>query len=157
MGLGRISCDRNNDELVATWGNLANRVLSFAYKHWEGVVPDAGRAAPARTKRSWPRSKPASRRSASSSTLCACELRLSEAMRLASEVNKYLDNAAPWFEIKTDHTAGRHDDLYRPALHRLAQDAVRALPALHQRAPAHLPGLHAAIIWRAITPRPVSD
>ena len=31
---------RNNDELVATWGNLANRVLSFAYKHWEGIVPD---------------------------------------------------------------------------------------------------------------------
>ena len=23
---------RNNDELVATWGNLANRVLSFAYQ-----------------------------------------------------------------------------------------------------------------------------
>ena len=30
---------RNNNELVATWGNLANRVLSFAYKHWEGHVP----------------------------------------------------------------------------------------------------------------------
>ena len=33
---------RNNDELVATWGNLANRVLSFAYKNWEGIVPDPG-------------------------------------------------------------------------------------------------------------------
>ena len=33
---------RNNDELVATWGNLANRVLSFAFRHWEGVVPDPG-------------------------------------------------------------------------------------------------------------------
>ncbi len=31
---------RNNNELVATWGNLANRVLSFCYKHWEGHVPD---------------------------------------------------------------------------------------------------------------------
>src|SRR5512145_394152 len=31
---------RNNNELVATWGNLANRVLSFAYRHWEGHVPD---------------------------------------------------------------------------------------------------------------------
>ena len=30
---------RNNDELVATWGNLANRVLAFCYKHWEGHVP----------------------------------------------------------------------------------------------------------------------
>ena len=33
---------RNNDELVATWGNLANRVLSFAYKNFEGKVPEPG-------------------------------------------------------------------------------------------------------------------
>jgi methionyl-tRNA synthetase len=33
---------RNNDELVATWGNLANRVLAFAYKNWQGQVPDPG-------------------------------------------------------------------------------------------------------------------
>src|SRR5512141_1781709 len=31
---------RNNGELVATWGNLANRVLAFCYKHWDGHVPD---------------------------------------------------------------------------------------------------------------------
>src|SRR5512138_2757572 len=31
---------RNNNELVATWGNLVNRVLSFAYKHWDGHLPD---------------------------------------------------------------------------------------------------------------------
>jgi len=37
---------RNNDELVATWGNLANRVLSFAYKHWDGRVPQAGELRP---------------------------------------------------------------------------------------------------------------
>ncbi len=30
---------RNNNELVATWGNLANRVLAFCYKNWEGFVP----------------------------------------------------------------------------------------------------------------------
>jgi len=33
---------RNNDELVAAWGNLANRVLSFAYKNWEGKIPEPG-------------------------------------------------------------------------------------------------------------------
>ena len=37
---------RNNDELVATWGNLANRVLAFTYKNWEGVVPDPGELTP---------------------------------------------------------------------------------------------------------------
>jgi len=30
---------RNNGELVATWGNLANRVLSFSFKQWEGHAP----------------------------------------------------------------------------------------------------------------------
>lgn len=33
---------RNNDELVAKWGNFVNRVLSFTYKHFEGAVPAAG-------------------------------------------------------------------------------------------------------------------
>jgi methionyl-tRNA synthetase len=33
---------RNNGELVAAWGNLANRVLSFTHKHWKGRVPDPG-------------------------------------------------------------------------------------------------------------------
>ena len=37
---------RNNDELVATWGNLANRVLSFTYKNWDGKVPDPGELTP---------------------------------------------------------------------------------------------------------------
>jgi len=37
---------RNNDELVATWGNLANRVLSFAYRNWDGCVPDPGELRP---------------------------------------------------------------------------------------------------------------
>ena len=30
---------------------------------------------------------------------------LQEAIRLASEVNKYLDSSAPWFQIKTDKEA----------------------------------------------------
>ncbi len=38
---------RNNDELVATWGNLVNRVLAFTYKHWEGILPDPGELRPA--------------------------------------------------------------------------------------------------------------
>ncbi len=33
---------RNNDELVATWGNLVNRVLSFTYRNFDRVVPTPG-------------------------------------------------------------------------------------------------------------------
>lgn len=92
---------RNNDELVATWGNLANRVLSFAYKHWDGHVPDPGelRAADLEIL-----DKIESGFQTAGAQLDAVHLRaaLNEVMRLASEVNKYLDDNAPWFEIKSD-------------------------------------------------------
>jgi len=92
---------RNNNELVATWGNLVNRVLAFTYKNWEGQIP-----------------QPESLRDSDLELLAtirngfgtvaekieAVELKaaLGEAMNLATEVNKYLDTHAPWFEIKTD-------------------------------------------------------
>ena len=92
---------RNNNELVATWGNLVNRVLSFAFKNWEGVIPEPGELREAdqtllTTIREGFDSVAAH--------LEAVKLRaaVQEAMRLAGEVNKYLDTAAPWFEIKED-------------------------------------------------------
>ncbi len=95
---------RNNDELVATWGNLANRVLSFAYKHWEGQVPEPGELTPDDLQIL---DTVEAGFQTVGDELEAVHLRaaLSEAMRLASEVNKYLDLSAPWFQIKTDKTA----------------------------------------------------
>jgi methionyl-tRNA synthetase len=96
---------RNNNELVATWGNLANRVLAFCYKNWDGYVPgDTG--------------EPMSLRPADLELLATIEngfntvgaeleavrLRsaLGEAMKLATVVNQYLDTNAPWSAIKVD-------------------------------------------------------
>lgn len=98
---------RNNDELVATWGNLANRVLAFAYKHWEGHVPEPGTLTDldkdllAQIDEGF---------KTVGDEIEAVHLRaaLGEAMRLATEVNKYLDQTAPWQAIKTDkEAAGR--------------------------------------------------
>lgn len=97
----------NNDELVATWGNLVNRVLSFAYKHWEGVVPDPGTLQKEDEELLRQIEKGFETVGAE---LDAVRLRsaLNETMRLASEVNKYLDQTAPWFTIKSDKAlAGR--------------------------------------------------
>ncbi len=96
--------NRNNNELVATWGNLANRVLSFAFKNWEGCVPDPGDLRPA--DQAILAAVEAGFRSVGEQ-LEAVRLRaaLAEAIRLATEVNKYLDTAAPWFEIKQDKAA----------------------------------------------------
>jgi methionyl-tRNA synthetase len=96
--------NRNNNELVATWGNLANRVLSFAYRNWEGQVPEPGELRPGDIE-------VLAAVEAGFATIGAhlesVHLRaaLFEAIRLASEVNRYLDKAAPWFEIKSDKTA----------------------------------------------------
>ncbi len=96
--------NRNNNELVATWGNLANRVLSFSYKHWDGEVPTPGELRPADREIIAAVEKGFE---TVGEHINAVHLRagLTEAMRLAAEVNKYLDQAAPWFEIKTDKSA----------------------------------------------------
>ncbi|MFN3307873.1 MAG: methionine--tRNA ligase, partial [Anaerolineales bacterium] len=95
---------RNNNELVATWGNLANRVLSFAFKHWDGRVPEPGEL---RAVDQELLEKVKLGFQSVSEHLEAVRLRaaLLEAMNLAGEVNKYLDVTGPWFEIKTDKEA----------------------------------------------------
>ena len=95
---------RNNDELVATWGNLANRVLGFANKHWEGRVPDPGEL----TERDQELLALVEAGFESvGKEMEAVRLRgaLAEAMRIASEVNRYLDQTAPWTAVKTDKAA----------------------------------------------------
>ncbi len=94
---------RNNNELVANWGNLANRVLSFCYKHWDGHVPpvDASTLRPADLELL------AVIEGGFSSVGALYEgvkLRaaLGETMKLASAVNQYLDAMAPWKQVKED-------------------------------------------------------
>jgi methionyl-tRNA synthetase len=94
---------RNNNELVATWGNLANRVLSFCYKHWEEHVPSVD----VTTLREADLNLLAAIENgfaAVGAELDAVHLRsaLSEAMKLATVVNQYLDVNAPWSAVKTD-------------------------------------------------------
>ena len=95
---------RNNNELVANWGNLANRVLSFAHKHWEGHIPTPGEL------REIDKEVIATVEAGFESVgkrLNDVRLRsaLQETLRLATEVNKYLDTAAPWSEVKVDKEA----------------------------------------------------
>ncbi len=95
---------KNNDGLVATWGNLANRVLSFTFKNWEGVIPEPGELTAADLELLDLVEKGFE---SVANELEAVRLRaaLTEVMRIASEVNRYLDQAAPWKTIKTDRQA----------------------------------------------------
>jgi|AMZC01.1.fsa_nt_AMZC01001135.1_10 methionyl-tRNA synthetase len=88
---------RNNTELLAAWGNLVNRVLKFAHKHFGGTVPNPG------TLRDIDREildKVEGGFETVGALLAAVRLRdaLSETMALAREVNGYLDRA-PWFKV----------------------------------------------------------
>ena len=92
---------RNNDELVATWGNLVNRVLTFAYKHFDHRIPTPGlmdRADVTLLAQIDSAFKPI----AESYELCRFRAALRDTMALARELNVYLDAKAPWFQIKRD-------------------------------------------------------
>jgi methionyl-tRNA synthetase len=104
--------ERNNNELVTTWGNLVNRMLSFAYKRFDGQVPEPGefddedRALLAKVEGGF---------ETVGALYDACKFRaaLGEAPALACEANGYtfatlsagLDRKAPWFQIKEDPAA----------------------------------------------------
>ena len=95
---------RNNNELVATWGNLVNRVLSFAHKQWEGKIPDPGDLRP-EDKAILEIIQKGFEKAGDLYNRVKLRAALTETMRLAGEVNKYFDDKAPWFEIKEDKEA----------------------------------------------------
>jgi methionyl-tRNA synthetase len=95
---------RNNNDLVATWGNLAHRIIPFAIKHWDGLVPDPGELRPA-DKEIIKVVEDGFQSVGEHLEAVHLRLALSEALRLASEVNKYQDATSPWFEIKADKNA----------------------------------------------------
>jgi methionyl-tRNA synthetase len=92
---------RVNDELVATWGNLVNRVLTIAARHFEGAVPEASRLADQDREVI----EAADRALASTGELIErVELRagLRAAMEGAAAVNAYLNATEPWRLVRED-------------------------------------------------------
>lgn len=92
---------RINDELVATWGNLVNRVVSMINRYFDGVVPEPstlGEADEAALA-----SRTATLREVTD-LLYAVKLRagVARAMTGAQEANAYLSDLAPWTTAKTD-------------------------------------------------------
>ena len=93
---------RNNDELVATYGNLVNRVLRFTYRNFDGQVPVD--AAPPEDAEITLLESARQAMADVDSSLYHTRFRagISRAFALAQESNRYLDSRAPWQSIKTD-------------------------------------------------------
>lgn len=116
--------ERINNELVANWGNLVNRVLSMTANNFEGMVPD----------REVDEKVVAGVDTAIEEVgefIERVELRagLRRAMEAASEVNAYLNATEPWKLIKTD----------REAAGRVLATALNAIAGLRVALAPYLP------------------
>jgi methionyl-tRNA synthetase len=101
---------RNNDELVATYGNLVNRVLTFVYRNFDGRIPQHGELdKPSQALIN----KAEDTLKGVGELLAACHFKqaIMLAMELAHTTNRYLDNKSPWKIIKEDKQAAA-DSLY---------------------------------------------
>jgi len=92
---------RNNDELVATWGNLAHRVLTFTYRRFEGRIPQPGEL-DAESRVLLEHAQTALDDVGKNIALCRFRAGLLAAMAFAQETNRYLDDKAPWKAIRDD-------------------------------------------------------
>ena len=90
---------RNNEELVATYGNLVNRVLSFTYRNFDGKIPTPGPLGEADQKM-LDVAREAMDSVGRSLEQCHFKAALGLAFGLAQETNRYLDAKAPWRAIK---------------------------------------------------------
>ena len=92
---------RNNDELVATYGNLVHRVLTMVNRNFDGVTPEPGESDAASAALL---EEARERFAQATSHLEAVRLRpaLNTAMGLAQAANRYLEQAAPWRAVRED-------------------------------------------------------
>jgi methionyl-tRNA synthetase len=91
---------RTNDELVANWGNLVNRALTSAHRHFgrvpePGELTDADRATIEEIEGGFESVGELIERA-------RFRAALAEAMRLASRVNQYVSDQAPWALVQAD-------------------------------------------------------
>jgi methionyl-tRNA synthetase len=95
---------RNNDELVANYGNVVHRSLTFLQSKFNGEVPqpeplrDSDRAMLAEIALAFEQV---------SQAIEACHMKdgLNAALSLARSANRYFDELAPWKQIKIDRAA----------------------------------------------------
>jgi methionyl-tRNA synthetase len=85
---------RNNDELVATWGNLVNRSVSFAARNI-GSIPEPGHLTDV-DRDILERSRQAFGQVGGALARSRFKAGVNEAMRTVAEANKYMSDQAPW-------------------------------------------------------------
>ena len=90
---------RNNDELVATYGNLVHRVLSMLNRNFDGILPEPGELDDVSQELLGEAQR---RFNEAGSYLESVRLRqaLQSSMALAQAANRYLDQKEPWRAVR---------------------------------------------------------
>jgi methionyl-tRNA synthetase len=89
----------NNNELVATYGNLVHRTLTFSYRNFKGTVPSAGEL-DEQDRKLLDVAEDTFNKVDEALGRCRFREALRFNMSLAQEANRYLDIQAPWKTIK---------------------------------------------------------
>ena len=95
---------RNNDELVATYGNLVHRVLTMVHRNFQAQVPQPGEL-DQEDQQLLARGEQTVEEVGGHLSRCHFRLGLSSAMGLAQAANRYLDSRAPWKSVRNDPAA----------------------------------------------------
>ena len=90
-----------NNELVANWGNLVNRALGFAFRRFEGAVPEPGEL-DATDEALLAEIRGGFESVGALYEAVRLKAALQEARRLSQRVNQYLNEKEPWRTFKTD-------------------------------------------------------
>ena len=93
--------DRNNNELVAVYGNFVNRALQLTKKYFNGVVPECGELQEVDRKAIEEFKDVKQKVEALLDTFKFRDAQ-KEAMNLARIGNKYITDCEPWHVVKTD-------------------------------------------------------
>jgi methionyl-tRNA synthetase len=91
----------NNNELVATWGNLVHRILTFTYKNFDRQVPTPGKLDEA-DRTMLAKIEEGFGVVGQLIEQCRFKAALSAVMKLTAEANRYFDSKTPWVTIKTN-------------------------------------------------------
>ena len=93
--------ERNNNELVAVYGNFVNRALQLTKKYWNGVVPACGELQDV-DRKAIDEFKDVKQKVEALLDVFKCRDAQFEAMNLARIGNRYITECEPWKVWKTD-------------------------------------------------------
>ena len=93
--------DRNNNELVAVYGNFVNRALQLTKKYFNGIVPECGELQDV-DRQAIEEFKDVKQKVESLLDVFKFRDAQKEAMNLARIGNKYITDCEPWHVAKTD-------------------------------------------------------